>query len=430
MSEAGKITIILGSQWGDEGKGKLTDILCPKAEICARAAGGHNAGHSIVANGVSYSFHLLPSGLINPKCLNFIGTSVVFHVPSFFKELKELEAKGLTGVRDRIKVSDRAQVNLDLHAAVDGLEEVELGTRAIGTTGRGIGPSYATKAARSGIRVHDILDEEKFNRMIRQLASGYKKRYGDLLKYDVEEEISRFNDYRKELKKYMVDGIKFMNDVVKANKNVLIEGANALMLDIDYGSYPYVTSSNAGLGGVITGLALNPFKITEVVGVVKAYTTRVGGGPFPTEDSGEAGTKLQDIGREWGVSTGRKRRCGWLDLVVVKYSTSVNHYTSLNLTKLDILDTFEEIRIAIGYRDPKTGEDLDTFPASLEFLEKVEVVYKSFKGWNKPTTNAKTFEELPQEAQEYVEFIEGFVGVKVKWIGTGPDRESMIVRGA
>ncbi|KAK6840127.1 hypothetical protein PG987_005993 [Apiospora arundinis] len=427
MSEAGKITIILGSQWGDEGKGKLTDILCPKAEICARAAGGHNAGHSIVANGVSYSFHLLPSGLINPKCLNFIGTSVVFHVPSFFKELKELEAKGLNGVRDRIKVSDRAQVNLDLHAAVDGLEEVELGTRAIGTTGRGIGPSYATKASRSGIRVHDILDEEKFNGMIRQLANGYKKRYGDLLKYDVEEEISRFNEYRKDLKKYMVDGIQFMNDVVKANKNVLIEGANALMLDIDYGSYPYVTSSNAGLGGVITGLALNPFKITEVVGVVKAYTTRVGGGPFPTEDHGEAGTKLQDIGREWGVSTGRKRRCGWLDLVVVKYSTSVNHYTSLNLTKLDILDTFEEIRVAVGYKSP-SGEELESFPASLEVLDKVEVIYKSFKGWMKPTTNCKTFESLPQEAREYVEFIEGFVGVKVKWIGTGPDREAMIVR--
>ncbi|KAK8877698.1 adenylosuccinate synthetase [Apiospora arundinis] len=427
MSEAGKITIILGSQWGDEGKGKLTDILCPKAEICARAAGGHNAGHSIVANGVSYSFHLLPSGLINPKCLNFIGTSVVFHVPSFFKELKELEAKGLSGVRDRIKVSDRAQVNLDLHAAVDGLEEVELGTRAIGTTGRGIGPSYATKASRSGIRVHDILDEEKFNGMIRQLANGYKKRYGDLLKYDVEEEISRFNEYRKDLKKYMVDGIQFMNDVVKANKNVLIEGANALMLDIDYGSYPYVTSSNAGLGGVITGLALNPFKITEVVGVVKAYTTRVGGGPFPTEDHGEAGTKLQDIGREWGVSTGRKRRCGWLDLVVVKYSTSVNHYTSLNLTKLDILDTFEEIRVAVGYKSP-SGEELESFPASLEVLDKVEVIYKSFKGWMKPTTNCKTFESLPQEAREYVEFIEGFVGVKVKWIGTGPDREAMIVR--
>ncbi|KAK8073933.1 hypothetical protein PG994_004832 [Apiospora phragmitis] len=474
---------------GDEGKGKLTDILCPKAEICARAAafgiavdtpssrtvsrtGKPNLWEAVapllraplgVRTGLSQphplscdmltpdtSFHLLPSGLINPNCLNFIGTSVVFHVPSFFKELKELEAKGLTGVRDRIKVSDRAQVNLDLHAAVDGLEEVELGTRAIGTTGRGIGPSYATKASRSGIRVHDILDEEKFNRMIRQLASGYKKRYGDLLKYDVEEEISRFNEYRKDLKKYMVDGIKFMNDVVKANKNILIEGANALMLDLDYGSYPYVTSSNAGLGGVITGLALNPFKITEVVGVVKAYTTRVGGGPFPTEDTGEAGTKLQEIGREWGVSTGRKRRCGWLDLVVVKYSTSVNHYTSLNLTKLDCLDTFEEIRVAVGYRDPKTGEvstlwhpwttkagrtdersqELDSFPASLEFLEQVEVIYKTFKGWQKPTTNVKTFEDLPQKAREYIEFIEGFVGVKVKWIGTGPDREAMIVRGS
>ncbi|TLD33316.1 hypothetical protein PspLS_01597, partial [Pyricularia sp. CBS 133598] len=410
------------------GKGKLTDILCPSAEICARSAGGHNAGHSIVAQGVSYDFHLLPSGLVNPKCMNLIGSGVVFHVPSFFSELEKLEAKGLAGVRDRIFVSDRCQVNFDLHAAVDGLEEVELGERKIGTTGRGIGPSYSTKASRSGVRISEIFDEAVFERKLRQLADGYRKRFGDLLKYDVEEEIARFKEYRKLLPNYVVDAVKFIKDAQDQNRKILIEGANALMLDIDYGTYPYVTSSNPCLGGIITGLAINPRKIETIVGVVKAYTTRVGDGIFKTEDEGEIGTKLQDIGREWGVSTGRKRRCGWLDLVVVKYSAAINHYTSLNLTKLDVLDTFPTLKVAVAYKDPATGEELDFFPADLSLLERCEVVYKEFEGWNTPTTHIKKFEELPAQARQYVEFIEQYVGVKVGWIGTGPDREDMIYR--
>ncbi|KAK5658029.1 hypothetical protein OQA88_2584 [Cercophora sp. LCS_1] len=421
-------TIILGSQWGDEGKGKLTDILCPQAQICARAAGGHNAGHSIVANGVSYSFHLLPSGLVNPNCMNLIGSGVVFHVPSFFKELAELEAKGLTDVHNRILVSDRCQVNFDLHAAVDGLEEVELGERKIGTTGRGIGPSYSTKSARSGLRVHEIFDEEVFERKLRQLASGYKKRFGDLLKYDVEEEIARFKEYRPKLASYVVDAVKYMKEAQERNYKILIEGANALMLDIDYGTYPYVTSSNTGFGGVVTGLALNRKKIDTVIGVVKAYTTRVGGGIFKTEDLEEAGTKLQEIGREWGVSTGRKRRCGWLDLVVLKYSQSVNYYDVLNLTKLDVLDTFPVIKVAVAYKDPTTGEELDFFPADLDRLKDLEVVYKEFEGWQKPTTAAKTYYDLPKQARAYIEFIEEFVGVPIGWIGTGPARDDMIYR--
>ncbi|KAK4210349.1 adenylosuccinate synthetase [Rhypophila decipiens] len=421
-------TIILGSQWGDEGKGKLTDILCPQAQLCARAAGGHNAGHSIVANGVSYSFHLLPSGLVNPNCMNLIGSGVVFHVPSFFKELAELEEKGLTDVHGRILVSDRCQVNFDLHAAVDGLEEVELGSRAIGTTGRGIGPSYSTKAARSGVRVHDIFNEEVFERKLRQLAAGYKKRFGDLLQYDVEEEIARFKEYRPKLAKYCVDAVQYMKQAQDRNYKILIEGANALMLDIDYGTYPYVTSSNTGLGGIFTGLAINPKKIKNVVGVVKAYTTRVGGGPFKTEDLEQAGTALQEIGREWGVSTGRKRRCGWLDLVVLKYSTAINHYTVLNITKLDVLDTFETLKVAVGYKDPATGEEVDYFPADLDTLDSLEVIWKEFPGWMTPTTSAKSYYDLPKQARAYVEFIEEFVGVRVGWIGTGPKREDMIVR--
>ncbi|KAM0435142.1 hypothetical protein ACHAPT_003232 [Fusarium lateritium] len=403
------IKIILGSQWGDEGKGKLTDILAPEAQLCARAAGGHNAGHSIYADGVSYSFHLLPSGLINPKC------------PSFFKELEDLHdgGRGLPNVYDRILVSDRVHIDFDLHAAVDGLEEVELGERKVGTTGKGIGPSYSTKAARSGVRLAEVFDEELFESKLRRLAAGYAKRYGDLLKYDVEEEIARFKEYRPKLAKHAVDAVAFMQSAQESNTKILIEGANALMLDLDWGTFPYVTSSSTCLGGCIAGLALNPTKIEEVIGVVKAYTTRVGFGAFPTESlSEDVGGKLQEVGREWGTTT---------DLVVVKYSTAINHYTALNLTKLDVLDGFEKIKIGIAYKD-ENGEEIPSFPADLRRLENVKVVYHEMDGWMKPTTNATTYYDLPKQAREYIEFIEKFVGVKVKWIGTGPSRDSMVKR--
>ncbi|KAF4987350.1 hypothetical protein FGRMN_10411 [Fusarium graminum] len=420
------IQIILGSQWGDEGKGKLTDILAPEAQLCARAAGGHNAGHSIVANGVSYSFHLLPSGLINPNCINFIGSGVVFHVPSFFKELDELKAKGLPSVHERIYVSDRVHIILQMHIAVDGLEEKELGDKKIGTTGRGIGPTYSKAAAREGVRLTDVFNFPLFEEKCRKLADGYRKRFGDLFEYDIEEELARFKEYKPMLEKYAVDGVTFMQSAQKSNQNIIVEGANALMLDVNYGSYPYVTSSNTTLGGIITGLTLNPKNITETIGVVKAYTTRVGQGAFKTEDLGEVGTKLQEVGREWGTSTGRRRRCGWLDLVVVKYSTSINYYSALNLTKLDVLDDFDTIKVAIAYK--VDGEELEHYPADLDTLDKAEVVYHEMPGWKKPTTNAKTFYDLPVQARDYVEYIEKFVGVKIKWIGTGPDREAMIKR--
>ncbi|KAM5519261.1 adenylosuccinate synthetase [Fusarium oxysporum f. sp. phaseoli] len=455
-------------------KGKLTDILAPEAKLCARAAGGHNAGHSIVANGVSYSFHLLPSGLINPKCMNFIGSGVVFNVPQFFKELQDLSDKGLEAVHDRIRVSDRVHIDLQLHIAADGLEEQELGEGKIGTTGRGIGPSYSCKAARSGIRLADVFNPKLFEQKLRRLADGYRKRYGDLFKYDVEEELAQFEEYRHKLRKYSVDGVSFMKSAQKSNTPILIEGANvgsgnragglipfpllvdkprwnsqhkqgplqgkgmrseaggsspfiqALMLDLDYGSYPYVTSSNTSLAGIIGGLTLDPTKITEIIGVVKAYTTRVGSGAFKTEDTGEVGTKLQEIGREWGTSTGRRRRCGWLDLVVLKYSNDINNYTALNLTKASTCYLPPTIRVATAYKID--GKEIDSYPADLDILDQCEVVYKDFPGWQTPTTNAKSFEDLPKEARAYVEFIEEYVGVKVKYIGTGPDREAMIKR--
>ncbi|RSL51775.1 Adenylosuccinate synthetase [Fusarium floridanum] len=425
------ITVVLGAQWGDEGENWLMGSVrrrnfVPEPRI----------------NGVSYSFHLLPSGLINPKCMNFIGSGVVFHVPSFFSELEELEKKGLVAVHDRILVSDRVNVLLDMHIAVDGLEEKELGDGAIGTTKRGIGPCYQTSRARTGIKLTDVFHPELFEQKIRRLADGYQKRFGELFEYDIKAELARFDEYREKLQKYVVDGVSFMRSAQQSNTKIVIEGANALMLDVDYGSYPFVTSSSTTLAGIIGGLTLNPKNITEVVGVVKAYTTRVGSGAFKTEDTGEIGTKLQEIGREWGTSTGRRRRCGWLDLVVVKYSNSINYYDSLNLTKvdsvpdmlmtrsnalqLDILDTFETIKIAIAYK--VDGEELDSYPADLDILERAEVVYHEMPGWQKPTTNAKTYYDLPKQARAYVEYIEKFVGVKVKYIGTGPERDAMIQR--
>ncbi|KAE9982059.1 hypothetical protein BLS_006596 [Venturia inaequalis] len=383
------IEVILGAQWGDEGESWL---------------------------------------ISRPARRN----SVAELPPTFFSELKELEAKGLAAVHDRILVSDRVNVLLDMHIAVDGLEEQELGEGAIGTTKRG---------NRTGVKLSDIFHPELFEEKVKRLADGYQKRFGELFKYDIKAELASFEDYRKTMRKYVVDGVSFMTSAQQSDAKIVVEGANALMLDIDYGSYPFVTSSSTTLAGIIGGLTLNPKNITETVGVVKASdTTRVGSGAFKTEDTGEIGTKLQEIGREWvmlhnirgsqllPLTRHRGRRpaadADVDDLVVVKYSNSINYYTKLNLTKLDVLDTFETIKIAIAYK--VDGQELDSYPADLKILEQAEVVYHEMPGWQTPTTNAKTFYDLPKKARDYVQYIEKFVGVKIKYIGTGPDREAMI----
>jgi adenylosuccinate synthase len=470
------VTLVLGSQWGDEGKGKLVDILASSASLVARAAGGNNAGHTIVVSGVTYDFHILPSGLINPSCkVNLIGTGCVVHIPSFFKELDALEQKGLQGVRERILISDRAQICFDLHQVVDAISEDrykqgKTPKDMIGTTRKGIGPCYSDKVARKGVPFWMLVSNEgegvegrvpRWEKRLRELYDGYKSTYGAeaLGNYDVSAEISRLQSLREELRRYVVQqtpllasavGIKGASlpstngsginttDSASAGMNILIEGANALLLDIDHGTYPYVTSSNTGLGGVFTGLAgLSPSALaapgSNIVGVVKAYTTRVGSGPFPSEldaaikpQDAEFGERLQRVGREFGVTTGRKRRCGWFDLVLVKYSAQINTYTLLNLTKLDVLDDFEEIRVATAYK--VDGQEVTEFPADLDLLERAEMVYKTFPGWREKTTGVQKWEQLPQKAREYVEFIEREVGIKVRWIGTGPGREDMIVR--
>ncbi|KAL9940825.1 hypothetical protein V8E36_000313 [Tilletia maclaganii] len=428
-----RVSVILGAVWGDEGKGKLSDILSQEMDVCARCAGGNNAGHTIVCdiNGktTKFDFHLLPSGLVNPHCVGFIGSGVVVHVPSFFAELDALTKKGLN-CDGRLFVSDRAHLVFDFHQVVDGLKEIELGGSSIGTTKKGIGPAYSSKASRSGLRVHHLYDPELFASKFRKLVESRFKRYGHF-EYDTEGEILRYKAFAERLRPHIVDGVTFIHDALAENKRVLVEGANALMLDLDFGTYPFVTSSSTSIGGVCTGLGVPPQSIDKVIGVVKAYTTRVGGGPFPTELLDDTGSHLQEVGAEFGVTTGRRRRCGWLDLVVMKYSCLINGYTSLNLTKLDVLDQLPELKIATGYSvtaSDGTETKLKSFPADLEYLARVKVTYQTFPGWKSDITKCKTFEELPKNAKDYVLFIEKFLDTKIEYIGVGPGRESMIKR--
>jgi adenylosuccinate synthase len=424
------VTVVLGTQWGDEGKGKLVDILSQEIDVCARCAGGNNAGHTIVVplgpnnEKTMLDFHLLPCGLVNPNCVGLIGSGVVVHVPSFFSELEKLESKGLN-CQGRLLISDRAHLVFDFHQIVDGLKEVELGGKSIGTTKKGIGPAYSAKASRSGLRVHHLFDHASFSEKFRKIVEGRFKRYGHF-EYDTEAEIERYKGLAERLKPYVVDSVSYMHKAIQSNKRILVEGANALMLDLDYGTYPFVTSSSTAIGGVCTGLAIPPKQIGTVIGVVKAYTTRVGGGPFPTEQLNEIGTTLQEVGHEYGTTTGRRRRCGWLDLVVLKYSHSINGYDSLNLTKLDVLDGLDEIKVAVKY---KIGDkELEGFPADLELLAQVTVEYITLPGWKSEISKISTYSELPEKCREYVEFIETFLGVKISYIGVGPARESMIIR--
>ncbi|OCF32790.1 adenylosuccinate synthetase [Kwoniella heveanensis BCC8398] len=421
------VSVVLGAQWGDEGKGKLVDILAAEADICARCAGGNNAGHTIVVKNAkgektTYAFNLLPSGLINPTVTAFIGSGVVVHVPSLFNELDTLERKGLK-VSDRLFISDRAHLVMGFHQIVDGLKEIELGGSSIGTTKKGIGPAYSSKASRSGLRVHHLYDPS-FPAKFRKLVEGRFKRYGHF-EFDTEGEIEMYLAFAERLRPYIVDGPTYMHKALQSGKRILVEGANALMLDIDYGTYPFVTSSATSIGGVVTGLGIPPFAIKKVVGVIKAYTTRVGGGPFPTEQFDTIGETLQEVGAEYGTVTGRRRRCGWLDLVVMKYSTMINGYTSLNLTKLDVLDGFEEIKVATGYKID--GVEIDGFPADLDRLVRVEVQYTTLPGWKTDISGFTQYDQLPENAKKYIKFIEDYLNVKVQYVGVGPGREQNLI---
>lgn len=419
-----KVTVVLGAQWGDEGKGKVVDMLATDADVVCRCQGGNNAGHTVVANGREFDFHLLPSGIINEKCISIIGNGVVIHLPGLFDELEKNEAKGLQEWQNRLIVSDRAHLVFDFHQQVDGLQEAEKGGKSLGTTKKGIGPAYSSKATRNGIRVGDLMgDFNLFKEKFLSIVSTYERLFPGI-NFNVESELERYRVYAEKLRPYVKDSIWYLHSALSCGKKILVEGANAAMLDIDFGTYPYVTSSNCSIGGVLTGLGIPPQAIGEVIGVVKAYTTRVGDGPFPTEQKNEIGDLLQTRGGEIGVTTKRKRRCGWLDIALLKYTSLVNGYTSICLTKLDILDTMSEIKVAIAYE--LNGKTLDYFPGSISDLEKIEPVYITLPGWETSTEGLREFSELPNHAQNYIRFIERELSIPVQWVGVGKGRESII----
>lgn len=420
-----KAVVILGAQWGDEGKGKLVDLLTSEYNLLARAAGGANAGHTIVVDNVRYAFHLLPSGLLNPHVTALIGNGVVVHLPKLHDELCHLLHKGLD-VTDRVLVSDRAHLLFDFHQIVDGLREVERGRAKIGTTGRGIGPCYSSKANRTNLRVGDLREFRRFPHAFRRSLASKHKRFHEF-GYDVRGEIARYYRYAHTMEPCIVDSVALLNGALNSADSVLVEGANAALLDIDFGTYPFVTSSNCTAGGVCTGLGIPPTSIGDVVGVVKAYTTRVGQGPFPTELIDGHGDVLLKEGHEYGTTTSRPRRCGWLDTFMLQYTNAVNGYTQICLTKLDVMSHFDKIRIGVAYVG--RGRKMTYYPASLKLLGEVDVVYEELDGWKGiDITTARAFEHLPENAQKYVLRVEKLIGVPVKYIGVGPSRDAIILR--
>merc|ERR1712136_701402 len=374
-----KVAVVLGAQWGDEGKGKVVDMLASDADIVARCQGGNNAGHTVVVGDKEYDFHLLPSGIINPKSKSIIGNGVVIHLPQMFEELKKNEDKGLTHLRDSLLISDRAHLVFDLHQEADGMQEREKGGKSLGTTKKGIGPTYSSKATRNGIRVADLIgDFQVFTDKLHALVASYQR----LLpgpNVDIESELVKYKSYAEEVRPFVIETVSYLNSAIKEDKKVLVEGANAGMIDIDFGTYPYVTSSNCSIGGVCTGLGIPPQLIKNVFGVMKAYTTKVGDGPYPTEQINEIGEFLRKEGHEFGVTTGRPRRCGWFDLPAMKYTSMVNGYTAVAMTKVDIFDKMDEVKIGVSYL--KNGEKMDHYPSSVKQFEGIEVEYITLPGW-------------------------------------------------
>uniref|UniRef100_A0A7E4W6Z8 Adenylosuccinate synthetase n=1 Tax=Panagrellus redivivus TaxID=6233 RepID=A0A7E4W6Z8_PANRE len=425
------VTVLLGAQWGDEGKGKIIDFLIQhqQVDVTARCQGGNNAGHTVFANGKKYDFHILPSGIISEKCHNVIGNGVVVNLDAFFSEL---EHNGITrdqvGWEKRILISDRAHIVLRVHAQVDGHAESALNAKKIGTTNRGIGPTYSSKAFRNGLRVADLLgDFSEFTARYKAIVAYYRTQFPSV-DINEEEELAVLAGHAKTLRELglVADTSVFLHQARIDGKKVLVEGANGALLDIDFGTYPFVTSSNATVGGACTGLGIPPTAVKEVIGVVKAYQTRVGSGPFPTEQFNQDGERLQQIGCEVGVTTGRKRRCGWLDLVLLRAATVINGFTGFALTKLDILDSFGEIKIGVGYKID--GEVREFPPAKASDWDKIEVEYKVLPGWKSVTSEIRNYDELPELCKEFIAFIEDFVGVPIKYIGVGASREALIVR--
>lgn len=416
--------IVLGAQWGDEGKGKMTDYLAEEANVVVRFQGGNNAGHTVVVGDKEYKLHLIPSGILYEDKLNVIGNGVVVDPKALFEEIDYLEGVGVKVTPEKLIISDRAHLIMPYHKVLDRLKEKARGKNDIGTTGKGIGPCYTDKFERCGIRMCDLMHEDVFTEKLKEnieMKNAYitKVLGGEALNFD--EILKEYLEFGKKLKPFIQDTSVRVYDDIKADKTVLFEGAQGMLLDIDYGTYPYVTSSNTTAGGVANGVGIGPNMITNAVGITKAYTTRVGKGPFPTELMNETGDWIREKGHEFGVTTGRARRCGWLDLVIVKTACRVSGLTSLAITKIDTLAGLEKIKVCVGYKFD--GKVIDYFPASLEDLAKCEPVYEEFDGWGDEVADARSYDELPENAKKYLKRIEEFTGTDISIVSVGPKRD-------
>lgn len=414
--------VVVGTQWGDEGKGKITDFLSENAEVIARYQGGDNAGHTIVIEGTKYKLHLIPSGIFYPEKISVIGNGVVVNPKSLVKELAYLHDAGIT--TDNLRISDRAHVILPYHIKLDQLQEDAKGDNKIGTTIKGIGPAYMDKAARVGIRIADLLDKEIFAERLKINLEQKNREFTKMYEVDpiaFEDIFEEYYDYGQQIKKYVTDTSVILNDALDAGKRVLFEGAQGVMLDIDQGTYPYVTSSNPVAGGVTIGSGVGPSKISKVVGVCKAYTSRVGDGPFPTELNDEIGHQIREVGHEYGTTTGRPRRVGWFDSVVMRHSRRVSGLTNLSLNSIDVLTGLDEVKICVAY--DLDGERIDYYPASLETLQRCTPIYETLPGWSEDITGVRHLDDLPETAKNYVRRVSELVGVKISTFSVGPGRD-------
>ncbi|MCW9026893.1 MAG: adenylosuccinate synthase [Thiovulaceae bacterium] len=414
-----KADLIVGIQWGDEGKGKIVDALACKYDMVCRSQGGHNAGHTIWVEGVKYALHLIPSGVLNPKAINVVGNGVVLSPESIIKEMEQFE-----NLEGRLFISDKAHLNLSYHALIDQAKERLKGDKAIGTTGKGIGPAYADKISRNGVRVGELLDP---NALADSILEYFEQNRAIFDIYEIAtpnktELLAELEGFKTKLAPFITDTTQMVWKALdEENKKVLLEGAQGTLLDIDHGTYPYVTSSSTVSAGACTGLGINPKDIGKVIGIVKAYCTRVGNGPFPSEDFGEDGKRLGEQGHEFGTTTGRARRCGWFDAVATRHACRLNGVDELSLMKLDVLDGFDEVKLCVAYE--YNGTEIDYMPAD---LENVKPVYKTFKGWNN-SVGARKFEDLPENAQAFVKTIEEISKTKVGIISTSPERDDTII---
>ncbi len=422
------VTVVVGAQWGDEGKAKVIDLLAKEHGYVVRYQGGHNAGHTVVVGGERYALQLIPSGILYDHVVPVIANGVVVDLPTLFAELDTLESRGISCAR--LKVSSRAHLIFPWHQAHDAIAEAMRGDDKIGTTLKGIGPAYADKARRVGVRAGDVLEPARFTELVRARAVAENAQIvsqgGDAL--DVDDLVARFAELGQRLAPYVVDTVGLLHDALAAGEHLLLEGAQATFLDLDHGTYPYVTSSNPTAGGACTGPGLGPRDIDRIVGITKAYTTRVGAGPFPSELTDADGDRLVEVGREFGTVTGRRRRAGWLDCVMLRHAVRLNSLTELALTKLDVLDGFDEIKICTGYR--LDGRTFTSYPDRPDVLARVEPVYETLPGWGIELSAVREPDDLPASARALIELVEREVGVPVRVIGVGADRDDYVLWGA